>query len=46
MRALTKNNVIKAYNVLVNKEKQISDLRSTVARQKMLKMLNYLKEVV
>ena len=46
MRALTKNNVIKAYNVLVNKEKQISDLRSAVARQKMLKMLNYLKEVV
>ena len=46
MRALTKNNAIKAYNVLVNTEKQISDLRSTVARQKMLKMLNYLKEVV
>ena len=46
MRALTKNNVIKAYNVLVNKEKQISDLRSTKKKKKMLKMLNYLKEVV
>ena len=37
-----KNNAIKAYNNLVNKAKQIAELRSTPPRQKMLKLLNYL----
>ena len=37
-----KNNVIKEYNNLVNKAEQITKLRSTEPRQKMLKIFNYL----
>ena len=40
-----KNNAIKAYNNLVDKAKQISNLRSTPHRQKMLEIFNYLGEI-
>ena len=40
-----KNNAIKAYNNLVDKAEQISNLRSTPPRQKMLKIFNYLGEI-
>ena len=40
-----KNNAIKEYNSLVNKAEQITELRSTKPRQKMLKIFNYLGEV-
>ena len=40
-----KNNVIKAYNNLVDKAEQISNLRSTPPRPKMLKIFNYLGEI-
>ena len=40
-----KNNAIKSYNNLVNKAEQISELRSTEPRQKMLKIFNYLGEI-
>ena len=40
-----KNNVIKEYNNLVNKAKQITKLRSTEPRQKMLKIFNYLGKI-
>ena len=40
-----KNNAIKAYNNLVNKAEQISNLRSTPPRQKILKTFNYLEEI-
>ena len=40
-----KNNAIKAYNNLVDKAKQISDLRSTPPRKKMLEIFNYLGEI-
>ena len=39
-----KNNAIKEYNSLVNKAEQITELRSTKPRQKMLKIFNYLEE--
>ena len=42
---IDKNNVIKAYNNLVNKAKQIAELRSTPHRQKMLEIFNYLGEI-
>ena len=42
---IDKNNVIKAYNNLVNKAKQIAELRSTPHRQKMLEIFNYLREI-
>ena len=35
-----KNNAIKEYNDLVNKAKQITELRSTPHRQKMLEIFN------
>ena len=40
-----KNNAIKAYNDLVNKAEQITQLRSTPHRQKILKIFNYLGEI-
>ena len=40
-----KNNAIKAYNNLADKAKQISNLRSTPHRQKMLEIFNYLGEI-
>ena len=40
-----KNNAIKEYNNLVDKAEQIAELRSTEPRQKVLKILNYLKEI-
>ena len=40
-----KNNVIKEYNNLVNKAEQITKLRSTEPRQKMLKIFNYLGKI-
>ena len=40
-----KNNAIKTYNNLVNKAEQISNLRSTPPRQKILKTFNYLEEI-
>ena len=40
-----KNNAIKKYNDLVNKDEQIAKLRSTEPRQKMLKIFNYLGEI-
>ena len=40
-----KNNAIKAYNNLVDKEKQISNLRSTPHRQKISEIFNYLGEI-
>ena len=40
-----KNNAIKAYNNLVDKAKQISNLRSTPHIQKMLEIFNYLGEI-
>ena len=43
--SIGKNNVIKAYNVLVNKANQIPDLSSTVSRQKIQKMFNHLREI-
>ena len=39
-----KNNAIKEYNSLVNKAEQITELRSTKPRQKVLKIFNYLEE--
>ena len=39
-----KKNAIKAYNNLVDKAHQIAELRSTIQRQKMLKLFNYLRE--
>ena len=35
----------KSYNALVDKAEQISRLRSTVPRQKILKIFNYLGEI-
>ena len=43
--SIGKNNVIKAYNVLVNKANQIPDLSSTVSQQKIQKMFNHLREI-
>ena len=40
-----KNNAIKAYNNLVDKAKQISNLRSTPHRQKISEIFNYLGEI-
>ena len=40
-----KINAIKAYNNLVNKAEQIAELRSTLARRKLLKIFNYLGEI-
>ena len=40
-----KNNAIKAYNNLVNKAEQITELRSTSHVQKMLKIFNYWGEI-
>ena len=40
-----KNNTIKFYNKLVEKTEQISELRSTPPRQKMLKLFNYLRKI-
>ena len=40
-----KNNAIKEYNNLVNKAEQITELRTTEPRQKMLKIFNYLGEI-
>ena len=40
-----KNNAIKAYDNLVNKVKQIAELRSTPHRQKMLEIFNSLREI-
>ena len=40
-----KNNAIKEYNNLVDKAKQISNLRSTPHRQKILEIFNYLGEI-
>ena len=42
---IDKNNVIKAYNNLVNKAEQIAELRSTPHRQTMLKIFNCLGEI-
>ena len=39
------DNVIKEYNDLVNKAEQITELRSTEPRHKMLKKINYLGEI-
>ena len=36
---------IKAYNNLVNKADQITELRSTSHRQKMLEVFNYLRKI-
>ena len=41
---IAKNNAIKEYNNLVDKVKQITELRPTEPRQKMLKIFNYLGE--
>ena len=43
--SIGKNNVIKAYNVPVNKANQIPDLSSAVSRQKIQKMFNHLREI-
>ena len=43
--SIGKNNIIKAYNVLVNKANQIPDLSSAVSRQKIQKMFNHLREI-
>ena len=40
-----KNNAIKNYNDLVNKAKQIAELRSAEHRQKIVKIFNYLEEI-
>ena len=40
-----KNNAIKEYSDLVNKAEQITELRSTEPRQKILKIFNYLGEI-
>ena len=40
-----KNAVIKAYNNLVNKAEQITELKSTSHRQKLLEIFNYLGEI-
>ena len=40
-----KNNAIKKYNNLISKADQITELRSTEPRQKMLKIFNYLGEM-
>ena len=40
-----KNNAIKEYNNLVDKAKQISNLRSTPHRQKISEIFNYLGEI-
>ena len=40
-----KNNAIKEYNDLVNKAEEITELRPTKHRQKMLEIFNYLGEV-
>ena len=42
---ISKNNVIKEYNNLVNKAEQIAELRSTPHRQKILEIFNYLGEI-
>ena len=43
---MVKNDAIKACNNLVHKVKQISNLRSTSHRQKILKIFNYLGEIL
>ena len=40
-----KINAIKAYNNLVKKAEEIAELRSSLHRQKMLKIFNYLGEI-
>ena len=40
-----KNKAIDFYNNLMKKAEQISELRSTLLRQQMLKILNYLGEI-
>ena len=40
-----KTNAIKAYNGLVNKAEQITELKPTEPWQKMLKIFNYLGEI-
>ena len=42
---ISKNNAIKIYNNLISKAEQITELRSTEPRQKMLKIFNYLGEM-
>ena len=42
---ISKNNAIKKYNNLISKAEQITELRSTEPRQKMLKIFNYLGEM-
>ena len=44
-KKIGKNNAIKFYNKLVEKAKQISELRSTPPRQQMLEIFNYLGEI-
>ena len=41
---MVKNNAIKEYNNFINKAKQITELRSTPHRQKILEVFNYLKK--
>ena len=45
IKKIGKNNTIKFYNKLVEKAEQISELRSTPPRQKMLKLFNYLRKI-
>ena len=40
-----KNTAIKAYNNLVNKAEQITELKSSSHRQKLLEIFNYLGEI-
>ena len=44
-KTIDKNKAINFYNNLVKKAKQISELRSTPSRQKMLEIFNYLEEI-
>ena len=45
MKKIGKNNTIKEYNSLVDRMEQISKLRSTEPKQKMLEIFNYLGEI-
>ena len=44
-KKIRKNSATKFYNKLVEKAKQISELRSTLPRQQMLEIFNYLGEL-
>ena len=44
-KMIGENNAIKAYNNLVNKAEEITELRPTEPRQKMFKTFNYLGEI-